>query len=292
VVPAPIPMRIDKLAESVASWATLISALISFIGLIQSQTLLVDFGVLSAVGCSLALVYAHTERTIVRSARVTVEGRSIDSLNLANLRRRVNHSLFIRHVHRDVRVSGNDLTVSSRYVGFCRADRETGFEFSIHSENNIPFAQLNCSAFDLTHDPEHRHKIRPILCDADGLSKKLLAPFAAPLNKNDPFDILIECTLPGCLKSGVDYYTSSVSFDQKVIKRQTVTLTFSDRLPEWVRVYECSPNGSTRLLKDLMPVVEDSSMAHYSDAAMNMPAQSARIYVFFRAESTRQLRVA
>src|SRR6266404_4844550 len=41
-------------------------------------------------------LYAWRERCTVKSATVKIEGRSIDSLNIANLRRRINQSLAIQ----------------------------------------------------------------------------------------------------------------------------------------------------------------------------------------------------
>jgi hypothetical protein len=48
-------------------------------------------------------------------------------------------------------------------------------------------------------------------------------------------------------------------------------------------VYECDASGATKLLKDLRPSRETAQLIEYTDLARDVPAQSARIYVFRRA---------
>jgi hypothetical protein len=48
--------------------------------------------------------------------------------------------------------------------------------------------------------------------------------FTLQLNTNT---LLLECVLPGCMKAGFGYYTSTLSFDQAVVRRATVQLIFA-----------------------------------------------------------------
>jgi hypothetical protein len=82
----------QSLQESATTWATVFSTAISFFGLIQSRTWIAGIGTLCLGVSIIAGVYARRERLIVDSAEINVEGRSIDSLNIANLRRRVNRT--------------------------------------------------------------------------------------------------------------------------------------------------------------------------------------------------------
>lgn len=90
------------------------------------------------------------------------------------------------------------------------------------------------------------------------------------------------------MKSGQEYYTSTVSFEQDKIPHYMVRLTFLHDRPKWLRVYEGGTSGRTALLKDLRPFRETSGASEYYDAAENVPAKSARIYVFERASSIEQ----
>jgi hypothetical protein len=172
-----------------------------------------------------------------------------------------------------------------RYAGYCRADRETAIEFSVDSETNIPFDSLECLAYDLQNDPHSTHKIRPFLVGPDGMSKKIAVPFLAPVLADQPFNIVLKCSLPGCLKGGIEYYTSTLSFDQSHVGRYTVRLLFLCGNPTWVRAYERGVSGRPRLLRDLRPVREEPRLTEYEDADENVDAQSARIYLFWREPS-------
>jgi hypothetical protein len=85
------------------------------------------------------------------------------------------------------------------------------------------------------------------------------------------------------MSAGLDYYTSTLSFEQDQVRRYVVRLLFGGALPEWVRLYECIGSGTTKLRKDLRPVHENQRLTEYLDIAENVPARSARIYVFRRA---------
>ena len=219
---------------------------------------------------------------LVSSATVKIEGRSLDSLNIANLRRRRNRSLVMQEAHQVARINGEDLTLTWRYSGYCRANHEAAIEFSIDTDNNIPFSELECFAYDLRQDPSQNHKIRPILVGADGSSKKIAVPFLKPLATQQPFSVLLKCTLPRCMKGGVEYYTSTLSFDQPKVRLFTVRLVFVRAWPNWVRVYECDATGRVGLIRDLRPVHKEHNGSEYLDVAEDVGAQSARIYMFQR----------
>jgi len=201
---------------------------------------------------------------------------------MANLRRRVNRTLVIQEARNTADIRGEDLTVRWFCTGYCQAERASAIEFSIDSDNVVPFAELECFAYDLRNDPLRKHRIRPVLIGTDGMSKKIAVPFLAPLGPQEPFNIELTCELPRCMKAGLDYYTASVSFAQEHVPRYTVKLTFEEQRPQWVRVYECDPAGTPKLMRDLAPEAEAGERAVYKDTAEDLPAQSARVYFFER----------
>jgi hypothetical protein len=156
-------------------------------------------------------------------------------------------------------------------------------EFSIDTDSNIAFDALECCAYDLGRDPGREHAIRPILLGPDGISKKIVVPFLGPITALQPFCVLLKCTLPGCMKAGLEYYTSTLSFDQTLVRRSTVQLLFAGRRPDWVRAYGCSRFGRAELLRDLRPARQDATVAEFLDIVEDVEGQSARIYVFRRA---------
>jgi hypothetical protein len=269
--------------ESLTAWATLLGALISFIGLIQSRTWLAGVGTLCLMAAIGAGAYAQRERRLVMSASVRIDGASIDPLNIANLRRRTNSSLVVQEAHHNATIEGEDLTFTWRYSGYCKADRETVLEFSIDSGNNTPFSQLDCFAYDLNHDPAMQYKIRPFLVGADGLSKKIAVPFLNPLGADEGFTVFLKCRLPGCVTRPLGYYISTLSFAQDRVRRCTVRLHFKGDHPQWVRVYECGISGTAELLKELVPSSQDQPYADYLDIAEDVSGRSARVYVFRRS---------
>jgi hypothetical protein len=100
--------RMDFSNQSLASWATILGMVISVLGLVQSRGWLTAIGVFFIGTSIVAVAYARRERLVVSSANVQVEGRSIDSLNIANLRRRVNRSLVIQDAHHLLRARAYD----------------------------------------------------------------------------------------------------------------------------------------------------------------------------------------
>jgi hypothetical protein len=271
------------LLQSLTSLTAVIGPVVTLIGLIQSRGWLAGLGAVFACASIIALVYARSQRLRVDAASVEIEGISIDSLNAATLRRRVSRGFVIQTVHHSVTIDGADLEIAWRYAGYCRAGRATAFEFSVDSENSIPFSRLDCFGYDLKSDPGKQHRIQPLLIGPDSISKKIAVPFLEPLPAQQPFDILLNCRLPGTFKAGLAYYTSTLSFDQDTVGSCTVQLIFRGEHPDWLRVYECEAGGRPRLLRSLRPLRQDHQLAEYVDVTEKRNARSARIYLFRRA---------
>ena len=268
--------------ESLAALATIAGLVVSVLGLIEARAWLV-IASLFFVGLSIvAVLYARRERRVINAASTVIEGHSIDSLNIANLRRRVNRTFVIQEAHHIARITGEDLEITWKYSGYCRTKRETAMEFSIDSEAGTPFARLDCIAFDLGNDPGMSHPIRPVLVGAEGISKKISVPFLEPVKSNQSFGILLKCTLPGCVKGGFNYYTSTLSFAQDRVPRSTVELIFAGMAPTWVRVYESTLHHPAELVKSLAPSRQEPGLSEYRDVVEDREGRSARVYTFWR----------
>jgi hypothetical protein len=278
----------DSFNETVKVWTAVVGTAVTVIGLAESRFWLTLIGLAVTVAVVSLLFYAKKQRRRLKSAEVIVEDLSIDSLNVANLRRRMNRSLVIQEAVHLAEIDGTDLTITWRYSGYCRGKRESVIEFSIDADNNIPFDRLECFAYDLQHDPRRAHRVRPLRVGPDGISKKLAVPLLQPLRQRDPFSVMLTCKLPGCMTGGTEYHTSTVSFDQPQIPRFSVHLRFRDRQPEWLRVYQCGLSGKPELIKTLRSARKAGNVTEYRDDAENVPAQSARIYVFRRADALQQ----
>jgi small basic protein len=158
--------------DTLAALATVLGTGISILALIQSRAWLVLISFLF-VCISIAMWwYARQRRVVLNLASTVIEGHSIDSLNIANLRRRVNQTFIVQTAHHKVRIEGENMELTWTYTGFCRTDQVSTMEFSIDSDEGTTFEQLHCVAFDLGHDPEMAHPIRPILVGTEGISKK------------------------------------------------------------------------------------------------------------------------
>lgn len=275
----------DTFKNSAASWAAIVGTLLGLIGLIQSVTWLTVVGALAVAGSIGALVYAQRQDQRLKLANLKVAGRSIDSLNMANLKRRLNRSLVIQEAENVATISGGDLTVTWKCSGYCKADREAVIEFSIDSDNHIPFEEVEFFAYDLRHDPNKEYPIHPILVGADGISKKIAVPFLEPLAAQEPFSVLLTYTLPGCMRTGVEYYATTLSFSQERVQRYAMHLIFLRSRPTWLRVYECNDAGTVSLVRDLPPFRRNDENTEYLEITKDMAARSARIYVFRRDET-------
>jgi hypothetical protein len=281
-------MDMEGFQDSLAFWVTVIGTAVGLFGIIQSHAWLAALGILAMIASVATFIYARHERGQLRAAFVTVEGRTIDCLSLATLRRRMNRSLTIQRAEHVAMISGEDLKATWHYAGYCHGMNESSIEFSIDADSHVPFDDLACSAFDLVNDSRKEHPIRPILIGSDGISKKVAVPLLAPLGPGNRFEVLLSCELPGCMKAGIDYCTATVSFDQDRILDYSMKLMFEDGKPDWVRAYEAGSTGTTRLLKELKLVRSTGSRVDYLDAAGEISARSARIYVFRRPNVQRQ----
>jgi len=200
--------------ESLAALATIAGTIVSVLALLHSRAWLLLISLLVVCLSILAVLYARKQRLALDAASTVIEGHSIDALNIGNLRRRVNRTLFVQEVQHTARIDGEDLEITWRYSGYCKAASESAIEFSINSENNTAFGRLNCTAYDLGHDPEMSHRIQPLLVGPEGLSKRISVPFLKPLSANQPFEVMLRCTLPRCIKAGFSYYASVLQFAQ------------------------------------------------------------------------------
>lgn len=275
---------LQQVIDSKEQFATLVSflgSLVALFGLLQSQAALVVAGSCCAAVAIGALTYSRQSRKRLQSAAISIEGMNIDSLNVANLRRRLNRSLVVQSAYHLAQIEGSDLTVAWHYSGFCKSKQESSMEFSIDSEKNISFDELDCFAFDLQEDPARLHRIRPLLIGGAGISKKVAVPFLKPLSAQDPFSVLLHCNLPGTLAQGEQfYYTSTLSFAQRKVKHFAVHLVFIKHAPEWVRVYECDDSGRAKLINHLHPFKNDGDRCEYVDSVEDIAGQAVRIYVF------------
>jgi hypothetical protein len=254
----------------------------SVLALLQSRAWLVLTS-LFFVGLAIAAgLYARRERLARDAASTVIEGYSIDSLNMANLRRRLDRDFIVQEADHTARIEGEDLQITWKYSGYCRAGRASAFDFSVDSGAGTSFDDLNCVAYDLGHDRDMVREIRPLLIGPEGISKKISVPFLEPLKADQSFGVLLKCTLPRCVTVAAGYYTSTLSFAQDRVRRCTVRLIFVGTPPSWVRVYDCAPPHAAVLLKTLAPLRKEPGFCEYVDVAENRKGQSARVYMFWR----------
>ncbi len=167
----------NSLNNELASWAALISAVVSFLGLIQSRTWLAGIGAVFIAISITTFTYARKEHRRVQSANVRLYGRSLDSLNVANLRRRVSGGLQVQEASQTARIDGTDLTVVWQYKGYCHGTQEATIEFSIDSARygsnrrgeNVPQAdfwtgtQKETSEYSVRTKPLTRQTLRVLV---------------------------------------------------------------------------------------------------------------------------------
>ena len=277
---APTEMRFSL--ESLVAVATIVGTAISVLALIEARSWLV---ITSLVFVLLAIIfglYARKKRLAIAAASTEIEGHSIDSLNIANLKRRVNRTLVIQEALHTAIIEGEDMEITWRYSGYCKSDRATSIDFSIDSDDGTVFEDLNCIAFDLVRDPDMVRPIRPLLVGSEGISRKLSVPFLEPVKSHDSFKVVLKFHLPQSLKAGFGYYTSTLSFTQDRINECAVRLIFAGSMPRWLRVYGCAAESPPVLLKTLAPVRQTAYFSEYVDVEKERSGQSARIYIFWR----------
>jgi hypothetical protein len=275
-------------AREKTSWVSIFGSALALLGLARTEPGLVFLGIALSAASASAALYLKRNPALRRSTGVTIDGLNLDSLSIANLRRRLNRSLTVERAFHVGIINGTDLNIAWQYDGHCRSQAETTIEFSVDTENNVAFDELDCFAFDLQNDPERLHKIRPILVGSDGVSKKISVPFLQPLGFRERFSVLLNCNLPGCITTGVQYYTSSLSFDQGSIESATVHLMFVRTRPEWVKVYECDQHGRPRSAAELRPFRDDGATCEFVDMTQNVPGQSVRVYLYDLAAAPAQ----
>jgi hypothetical protein len=268
--------------ESLAALATIIGTATSIFAVIQSRSWLVFTSLIFVCVSIIAGLSARKMRLALNAASIEIEGHSIDSLNMANLKRRVNRTLVIQEALHTVRIEGEDLEITWQYSGYCKSNRATSIDFSIDSDDSTAFENLDCVAFDLVLDPMMTRPIRPFVVGSEGISRKISVPFLEPLKVNESFAVRLECVLPRCVKAGFGYYTSTLSFAQDRVRRCEVRLIFVGPAPSWQRVYESSAQRRPLLLKTLTPVRRAIDSCEYLDIEVERPGQSARIFAFWR----------
>lgn len=268
--------------ETLAALATILGTGISILALLHARVWIVSTSILLIGLALVGGLYTRRQRLAKEAQATVVEGYSIDSLNVANLRRRLDRAFVIQEANHTAHIKGANLGITWAYSGYCRFGGASTFEFSVDSGSGTSFEELDCVAYDLERDPEMTRPIRPLLIGPEGISKKISVPLLEPLQANQPFGVLLKCTLPRCLTPGTGYYTSTLSFSQDYVRRSTVRLIFIGPAPVWMRVYECSRGQSPVLLKSLAPSHREVDLCEYVDIVENAPGRSARVYMFWR----------
>jgi len=123
--------------ESLLALATIVGTVTSVLALIQSRSWLVFTSLLFVILSIIAGLYARKKRLALAAASTEIEGHSIDSLNMANLKRRVNRTLVIQEAIHTVVIEGEDMEFTWKYSGYCKSDRATSIDFSIDSDDNV-----------------------------------------------------------------------------------------------------------------------------------------------------------
>ena len=192
--------------QSLLTVASIVGTITSVLALIQSRSWLIFTSLLFVLLSITFGLYARKKRLALAAASTEIEGHSIDSLNIASLKRRVNRTLVIQEALHTAMIEGEDIDITWKYSGYCKSDGANSIDFSIDSDDNSVFENLNCVAFDLVRDPDMVRPIRPILVGSEGISRKLSVPFLEPVKVHGPFKVILKCRLLRCLKPGFGYY--------------------------------------------------------------------------------------
>jgi hypothetical protein len=137
--PASPPSPMQYSLETLAALATILGSVISVLVLFQARGWLF-LTTLFFVGLAIAAgLYARRARLARAASSMVIEGYSIDSLNIANLRRRLDRGFVVQEADHTARIEGEDLKITWRYSGYCRAARASAFEFSIDSGTGTSF---------------------------------------------------------------------------------------------------------------------------------------------------------
>lgn len=278
----------NKVNEQVAFWATIVSLLLGIFTTFQQGFLYFVAGLSLLALSFFSFFYVLYFTKKVKRASISIDGLRIDSLNLANLERCCNDTLVVKNAKHKAIIDKYNLYAAWNYSGHCRGKLgESGIEFSIDSDSNNSLQSINCYGYDLIVDPEKKNKISPFLIGPEGMSKKIKLPFLKHVGRGDRFDVMLRFFLKNCMALGRDYYISTLSFSQKETIFCTVTLFFVEVKPEWVRVYEISPQGDARFIKSLAlnKYDEERDAWVFEDIIAEAPARFARIYMFLREKA-------
>ena len=128
--------RMQFSLESLAALATIIGTALSILPFLHTRNWIVLTSLPLVCLAIAGGLYARRDRRAIKSTPVTVEGQSIDCLNIANLRRRVNRTLRVQEALHTARIEGEDLKIEWIYSGYCRAKRESVMEFSIRGRTH------------------------------------------------------------------------------------------------------------------------------------------------------------
>src|ERR1700751_4413554 len=115
--------------EAIAAWATIAGTAVSVLALFESRAWLVLISLFFVCVSLATILYKRKERRTLAAASTVIEGHSIDSLNIANLRRRLNRTFFVQEAHHTARIDGEHLEITWKYSGFCRKKSASAFEF-------------------------------------------------------------------------------------------------------------------------------------------------------------------
>lgn len=279
----------ESLQQTIALWVSILESAVRLSQTIHADSLKTILSACALSFATLLAVQVQRSQFITNVNGISLGNRSLDSLNAANLNRRVTGNLFIHDAHHTVVIKGEDASLIWNYTGYATEAQVSTIEFSIDSDSNVPFEMLDCFAHDLRSDPGLRHRIRPFLIGQDGASKKIAVPFLNSISAGERFAVRLECQLPGCMRSSVEYYTSTLSFDQPFIPTCTVQLRFIGEKPEWVRFYQLGSKSELKLIKDLPLVSEMNGLAEYSNVSWSLKGRSTAVYAFQRGEPKPQM---
>lgn len=269
--------------ENISLFIGVAGFLLSFYGLIENKLYILLFGVSSYIVAICFAFKLTKEKQRYSKANIEIEGHRIESLNLANITRKQNKTFFIQQAKHIATIRGLDLVLEFDYSGYCsKGSQESGIDFSVDSDVNIEFRDIQLYGFDLINDPNRLHKIKPFLTGSEGMTKKIKLPFMSPIKKGEAFHVSLISHLHNCMKYGKDYITATLSFgDSLRVADFSVELVFVNDHPNWVRVYDTT-TGNTQLLKNLSPSSSNEERVIYNDHYKDMNSKTALVYFFER----------
>src|SRR3954471_8491422 len=88
----------ESFVEIVSVWTSVVGTALGIVGLVNSQAWLAILGIGLLVVTFALLVWARALEAKIRQATINIAQRNIDSINMANLTRRINRTLGILKV--------------------------------------------------------------------------------------------------------------------------------------------------------------------------------------------------